>query len=145
MIDVLGSLVRFVVSLQVRNAVEYVHTGTDALQTAKNLQKKSRKCMMIAMILFLVIAAIIVLSILKPWKKWQQIKQLMVTQVLNSLSNSLVIHTTFLTRMVSRFFWLLQLPNKSQGVYRIIIRYSFQWKHITQEPQGFCKIIWEAI
>lgn len=69
MIDVLGSLVRFVVSLQVRNAVEYVHTGTDALQTAKNLQKKSRKCMMIAMIVFLVIAAIIVLSILKPWKK----------------------------------------------------------------------------
>ncbi|XP_031103088.1 syntaxin-132-like [Ipomoea triloba] len=54
---------------QVRNAVDHVHMGTDALQTAKNLQRKSRKCMMIAIILLLIIAAIIVLSILKPWKK----------------------------------------------------------------------------
>ena len=56
--------------LQVTNAVEHVNMGTDALQTAKSLQKKSRKCMMIAIILLLVIALIIVLSILKPWKKW---------------------------------------------------------------------------
>ncbi|XP_019192879.1 PREDICTED: syntaxin-132-like [Ipomoea nil] len=54
---------------QVRNTVDHVHMGTDALQTAKNLQRKSRKCMMIAIILLLLIAAIIVLSILKPWKK----------------------------------------------------------------------------
>nr|GMC70552.1 syntaxin-132-like isoform X2 [Ipomoea batatas]GME15491.1 syntaxin-132-like isoform X2 [Ipomoea batatas] len=54
---------------QVRNAVDHVHMGTDALQTAKSLQRKSRKCMMIAIILLLLIAGIIVLSILKPWKK----------------------------------------------------------------------------
>ncbi|XP_042040386.1 syntaxin-132-like [Salvia splendens] len=54
---------------QVKNAVDHVTMGTDALQTAKDLQKKSRKCMMIAIILMLVIAIIIVLSILKPWKK----------------------------------------------------------------------------
>ncbi|KAI3440873.1 uncharacterized protein J3R85_002898 [Psidium guajava] len=54
---------------QVTNAVDHVNMGTDALNTAKNLQKKSRKCMTIAIILLLVIAIIIVLSILKPWKK----------------------------------------------------------------------------
>ncbi|XP_023512367.1 syntaxin-132-like isoform X2 [Cucurbita pepo subsp. pepo] len=54
---------------QVTNAVDHVRTGTDALHTAKGLQKKSRKCMMIAIILLLVIALIIVLSVLKPWKK----------------------------------------------------------------------------
>jgi syntaxin 1B/2/3 len=54
---------------QVTNAVDHVRSGTDALQTAKSLQKRSRKCMMIAIILMLVIALIIVLSILKPWKK----------------------------------------------------------------------------
>ncbi|KAG7010724.1 putative syntaxin [Cucurbita argyrosperma subsp. argyrosperma] len=53
----------------VTNAVDHVRTGTDALHTAKSLQKKSRKCMMIAIILLLVIALIIVLSVLKPWKK----------------------------------------------------------------------------
>ncbi|KAK9285254.1 hypothetical protein L1049_024444 [Liquidambar formosana] len=54
---------------QVTNAVDHVQWGTDALRTAKSLQKKSRKCMMIAIILVLIIALIIVLSILKPWKK----------------------------------------------------------------------------
>ncbi|KAL5861355.1 hypothetical protein ACOSQ3_002663 [Xanthoceras sorbifolium] len=54
---------------QVTNAVDHVQMGTDALHTAKNLQKRSRKCMMISIILLLVIALIIVLSILKPWKK----------------------------------------------------------------------------
>ncbi|KAJ8749375.1 hypothetical protein K2173_018865 [Erythroxylum novogranatense] len=54
---------------QVANAVDHVQSGTEALRTAKNLQKRSRKCMMIAIILFLVIAIIIVLSIVKPWKK----------------------------------------------------------------------------
>ncbi|XP_022140581.1 syntaxin-132-like isoform X1 [Momordica charantia] len=54
---------------QVTNAVDHVRSGTDALQTAKSLQRKSRKCMMISIILLLVIAIIIVLSVLKPWKK----------------------------------------------------------------------------
>ncbi|KAK7858063.1 hypothetical protein CFP56_014625 [Quercus suber] len=55
--------------IQVTNAVDHVKSGTDALQSAKTLQRKSRKCMMIAIILLLVIAIIIVLSILKPWNK----------------------------------------------------------------------------
>ncbi|XP_015581196.1 syntaxin-132 isoform X2 [Ricinus communis] len=54
---------------QVTNAVDHVQNGTEALRTAKSLQRKSRKCMMIAIILLLIIALIIVLSILKPWKK----------------------------------------------------------------------------
>ncbi|TVU38600.1 hypothetical protein EJB05_11982, partial [Eragrostis curvula] len=54
---------------QVQNAVNHVVTGTEALRTAKSLQKKSRKCMMIAIIILLVIAIIVVLSILKPWAK----------------------------------------------------------------------------
>ncbi|XP_019249477.1 PREDICTED: syntaxin-132-like isoform X3 [Nicotiana attenuata] len=54
---------------QVRYAVDHVNMGTDALQTAKSLQKKSRKCTIIAIILILIIAAVIVLSVLKPWKK----------------------------------------------------------------------------
>ncbi|KAL4363363.1 hypothetical protein GQ457_04G010370 [Hibiscus cannabinus] len=54
---------------QVTYAVDHVQSGTDALRTAKSLQKRSRKCMMIAIILLLIIALIIVLSILKPWKK----------------------------------------------------------------------------
>uniref|UniRef100_A0A7N2MBS2 t-SNARE coiled-coil homology domain-containing protein n=1 Tax=Quercus lobata TaxID=97700 RepID=A0A7N2MBS2_QUELO len=54
---------------RVTNAVDHVKSGTDALQAAKTLQRKSRKCMMFAIILLLVIAIIIVLSILKPWNK----------------------------------------------------------------------------
>lgn len=54
---------------QVTNAMDHVNMGTDALNTAKNLQKKSRKCMTIGIILLLVIAIILILSILKPWKK----------------------------------------------------------------------------
>ncbi|KAJ8557233.1 hypothetical protein K7X08_002858 [Anisodus acutangulus] len=57
------------IETQVGYAVDHVNMGTDALQTAKSLQKKSRKCMMIAIILLLIIAAIIVLSVIKPWKK----------------------------------------------------------------------------
>ncbi|KAK1280508.1 Syntaxin-132 [Acorus gramineus] len=54
---------------QVMNTVDHVQSGNDALRTAKTLQKKSRKCMMIAIIVFLMIAIILSLSILKPWKK----------------------------------------------------------------------------
>lgn len=67
--------------IQVTNAVDHVKSGTNALQTAKTLQRKSRKCMMIAIILLLVIAIIIVLSILKPWNKgkWTCICSLFLT------------------------------------------------------------------
>lgn len=68
LVDAQGELLDNIES-QVMNAVDHVNLGTDALNTAKNLQRKSRKCMMIAIILLLVIALIIVLSILKPWKK----------------------------------------------------------------------------
>ncbi|KAH0434763.1 hypothetical protein IEQ34_026758 [Dendrobium chrysotoxum] len=54
---------------QVANAVNHVQNGTEALQTAKSLQKKSRKCMCSAIILFLIIAIIMALSIIKPWKR----------------------------------------------------------------------------
>ncbi|KAL0928059.1 hypothetical protein M5K25_002295 [Dendrobium thyrsiflorum] len=54
---------------QVANAVNHVQNGTEALQTAKSLQKKSRKCMFCAIILFLIIAIIIALSFIKPWKR----------------------------------------------------------------------------
>ncbi|XP_076881131.1 syntaxin-132-like [Bidens hawaiensis] len=54
---------------QVANAVDHVHMGADALTTAKSLQRRSRKCMLIGITLLLVIAIVIILSILKPWKK----------------------------------------------------------------------------
>ncbi|KAI3948778.1 hypothetical protein MKX01_022192 [Papaver californicum] len=56
------------IEIQVANAKDHVQTGTDSLKSAKSLQRKSRKCMMISIILVLIIAAIIVLSVLKPWK-----------------------------------------------------------------------------
>ncbi|KAG0501487.1 hypothetical protein HPP92_001559 [Vanilla planifolia] len=56
------------IALQVANAVNHVENGMEALQTAKSLQKKSRKCMMIAIFILLIISVIVVLSILKPWK-----------------------------------------------------------------------------
>ncbi|OAY35146.1 syntaxin-132 isoform X2 [Manihot esculenta] len=54
---------------QVTNAVDHVQSGTDALKTAKSLQRNSRKCMMIGIILLLIIAIIIVLFVVKIWKK----------------------------------------------------------------------------
>ncbi|PWZ14935.1 putative syntaxin-131 [Zea mays] len=39
----------------VQNAVNHVVSGTEALRTAKSLQKKSRKCMLIAIIILLLI------------------------------------------------------------------------------------------
>ncbi|KAL5082038.1 hypothetical protein RYX36_010459, partial [Vicia faba] len=51
------------------NATDHVKSGNDSLHIAKSLQKKSRKCMMIAIILILLIAIFIVLAVLKPWKK----------------------------------------------------------------------------
>ncbi|KAL6840746.1 hypothetical protein ACP4OV_029610 [Aristida adscensionis] len=67
LVDAQGEILDNIES-QVQNAVNHVQTGTEALRTAKSLQKKSRKCMMIAIILLLIIAIIVVLSI-KPWTK----------------------------------------------------------------------------
>ncbi|KAK9051961.1 hypothetical protein SSX86_028589 [Deinandra increscens subsp. villosa] len=53
---------------QVTNTVDHVQSGTSALQTAKKLQIKSRKCMCFATILLLIIIAIVVLAVIKPWK-----------------------------------------------------------------------------
>ena len=53
--------------IQVTNSVAHVQSGTTALQTAKRLQKNSRKCMCIAIILLLIIIAVVVLAVLKPW------------------------------------------------------------------------------
>jgi len=52
---------------QVSNAVDHVQSGTTALQTAKKLQRNSRKWMCIAIIILLVIVGIIV-GVLQPWK-----------------------------------------------------------------------------
>ncbi|XP_077242181.1 syntaxin-132-like [Tasmannia lanceolata] len=57
------------IETQVMNTMDHMQSGTDALRTAKSLQKKSRKCMLIAISILLIIAIIIILSILKPWKK----------------------------------------------------------------------------
>uniref|UniRef100_A0ACD5ULY2 Uncharacterized protein n=1 Tax=Avena sativa TaxID=4498 RepID=A0ACD5ULY2_AVESA len=68
LVDTQGEILDNIES-QVQNAVNHVQIGNEALRSAKNMQKKSRKCMMIAIILLLVIAGIIVLSVLKPWAK----------------------------------------------------------------------------
>ncbi|XP_047337246.1 syntaxin-132-like [Impatiens glandulifera] len=57
------------IEIQVTNAVEHVNMGAEALQTAKQLQKRSRKCIIIVISILLIIAIIVVLSVLKPWKK----------------------------------------------------------------------------
>ncbi|KAH7675672.1 syntaxin 1B/2/3 protein [Dioscorea alata] len=56
------------IETQVANAMNHVQSGNEALRTAKSLQKKSRKCMLIAAFILLIIAIIIALSIIKPWK-----------------------------------------------------------------------------
>ncbi|XP_027187073.1 syntaxin-132-like isoform X2 [Cicer arietinum] len=68
LVDAQGEILDNIES-QVTNTTDHVRMGNDALHTAKSLQKKSRKCMMIAIILILLIAIIIVLAVLKPWKK----------------------------------------------------------------------------
>lgn len=54
---------------QVSSAVNYVQTGSAALQKAKKLQKNSRKWMCIAIFILLAIVIIIVVAVLKPWSK----------------------------------------------------------------------------
>ena len=53
---------------QVARSVEYVQSGTTALQDAKQLQKKTRKLMCCALFIVLIIALIIVLAVVQPWK-----------------------------------------------------------------------------
>eukprot|EP00775_Hariotina_reticulata_P007707 gene7707-7906_t len=53
---------------QVMRSVEYVQSGTSALQDAKMLQKKTRKWMCCAIILLLLTAAVIVVVVVKPWQ-----------------------------------------------------------------------------
>lgn len=53
--------------LQVSRSVAYVQSGTEALQDAKQLQKKTRKWMCCGIITLLVVAAVIVIVVVKPW------------------------------------------------------------------------------
>ncbi|KAG0472502.1 hypothetical protein HPP92_017048 [Vanilla planifolia] len=55
------------IEIQVANAVNHVQNGTEALHTAKILQKKSRKCMIVAIVFLLIVAIVIVLSIMRTW------------------------------------------------------------------------------
>ncbi|XP_058779941.1 syntaxin-132-like isoform X2 [Vicia villosa] len=68
LVDAQGEILDNIES-QVVNATDHVKSGNDSLHIAKSLQKKSRKCMMIAIILILLIAIFIVLAVFKPWKK----------------------------------------------------------------------------
>lgn len=52
---------------QVARGVEYVQSGTKALQEAKQYQKKTRKLMCCALFVVLIAALIIVLVVVKPW------------------------------------------------------------------------------
>lgn len=51
---------------QVARSVEFVQSGTTALQEAKTLQKKTRKWMCCAIMLLLVTAAVIVIVVSRP-------------------------------------------------------------------------------
>ncbi|KAE9585609.1 hypothetical protein Lal_00010342 [Lupinus albus] len=68
LIDAQGEILDNIES-QVNNAVDHVQRGTTALQTAKKLQKSSRKWMCIGIIILLIVIAVIVVGVIKPWKK----------------------------------------------------------------------------
>lgn len=53
---------------QVARSVDYVQSGTTALQDAKQLQKKTRKLMCCAIIIVLIVALVIVLAVVRPWQ-----------------------------------------------------------------------------
>lgn len=55
------------VERQVARSVEYVHSGTAALQDAKRLQKNTRKWMCCGIVVLLVIALIVTLAVWQPW------------------------------------------------------------------------------
>ncbi len=54
---------RFLPLIKVSRSVDYVQSGTAALQDAKQLQRKTRKWMCCAIILLLVTAAVIVIVV----------------------------------------------------------------------------------
>ncbi|GAA0187460.1 hypothetical protein LIER_34748 [Lithospermum erythrorhizon] len=57
------------IETQVSNAVDHVQSGNTALQSAKKLQKSSRKCMcLVIIILLIIIIAVVVVGVLQPWK-----------------------------------------------------------------------------
>ena len=53
---------------QVARSVEYVQSGTAALQDAKQLQKSTRKWMCCGIVTLLIVALVIVLVVVKPWQ-----------------------------------------------------------------------------
>jgi syntaxin 1B/2/3 len=56
------------VERQVARSVEYVQSGTVALQDAKRLQKNTRKWMCCGVIVLLLVALAIVLAVWRPWQ-----------------------------------------------------------------------------
>lgn len=63
--------VLLLVLLQVGRSVEYVQSGTNALQDAKTYQKKTRKLMCCAIMILLIVAAVVVLVVVKPWEDFE--------------------------------------------------------------------------
>lgn len=59
----------YVVCAQVGRAVEHVHKATKQLESAKTLQKSTRKWMCCALVVFLIILVIVVVVVVKPWQK----------------------------------------------------------------------------
>jgi t-SNARE complex subunit (syntaxin) len=56
------------VERQVARSVEYVQSGTAALQDAKRLQKNTRKWMCCGVVVLLLVALAIVLAVWRPWQ-----------------------------------------------------------------------------
>jgi syntaxin 1B/2/3 len=56
------------VERQVQRSVEFVGSGTAALQDAKRLQKNTRKWICCAVVALLVVVLIVVLAVWQPWK-----------------------------------------------------------------------------
>lgn len=52
---------------QVNRSQDYVATGTGFLQSAKNIQHKTRKLIICCIVIVVIIVIIIVLAYVKPW------------------------------------------------------------------------------
>ncbi len=66
--DICLSLSLCAAAAQVSKSVDYVNSGTAALTTAKELQKKGRKLMCCSALILLVILFAILLGVTKPWE-----------------------------------------------------------------------------
>ncbi|RDY02827.1 putative syntaxin-131, partial [Mucuna pruriens] len=66
LVDAQGDMLDNIES-QVSGAVDHVQQGNNALLTAKQLQRNSRKWMCLAIMILLIIIMIIVVGIIKPW------------------------------------------------------------------------------